>query len=237
MLATVGCTGKRADRQRGAYTAAMIRFARRLRMSLCVLLLAATGLVSRPASAAPRHYALDPVHTRVQFAVDHAGLSRALGSFSGITGALQLDPDDLGNAKVEAHIPITSLELGDAGWRNTMLARTWLAAERYPDAHFVSTRVEPGPDGALTVHGTLSLRGFTRDISLAARLNAIKRHPLNLRRTAGFSATTTIRRSDFGMGAWPSLVGDAVELRIEVEAVRRRPPRTPSPETDHADPQ
>ena len=71
-------------------------------------------------------------------------------------------------------------------------------------------------------------------MALDVRLNALKRHPLTLRRTAGFSATGTLRRSDFGMDAWRRVVGDEVELMIEVEATRRRSD-TPSPTPEPAD--
>ena len=54
-------------------------------------------------------------------------------------------------------------------------------------------------------------------------LNALKRHPLPpFRRTAGFSATATLSRADFGIDAWKSVIGDRVELRLEVEATRTR---------------
>ena len=84
-----------------------------------------------------------------------------------------------------------------------------------------------------------TLRGVSREVVLDVTLNALKRHPLPpFRRTAGFSATTTLSRADFGISAWPSVIGDKVELRIEAEAVRdaaaEAPPATtePTPEPD-----
>ncbi|MCQ7044216.1 YceI family protein, partial [Escherichia coli] len=69
----------------------------------------------------------------------------------------------------------------------------------------------------------LTLHGVTREVALDVRLNQLKRHPLPpFRRTAGFSATTAIRRSDFGIDAWKSVIGDEVQIRLEVEAVRDR---------------
>ena len=75
---------------------------------------------------------------------------------------------------------------------------------------------------------------MTRDAALEVAFNALKRHPLPpFRRTAGFSATTTLSRRDFGIDAWPSVIGDAVELRIEVEATRARG----AADADEADPE
>lgn len=171
----------------------------------------------------PERYRLDPVHTRVMFAIDHAGFSKAIGTVSGSTGTLAFDPEDWRSARIEASVPMTRIDLGDAAWNRATLAGNLLDAEDHPVATFVSTRIEPlAPDRA-TVHGTLTLRGVSREIALEVKLNALKRHPLPpFRRTVGFSATGMISRKDFGIDAWPSVIGDSVELRIEAEAVRDR---------------
>ena len=184
----------------------------------CVLLPAAVG-----AAAAPAQYAFDPVHTRVQFAIDHAGFSKAIGTVSGTTGTLVFDPDDWTLSRVEASIPMGRVDLGDAEWNQATLARNLLDAERHPVATFVSTRVEPIDDQRAIVHGDLTLRGETRPVALQVVLNGRKRHPLPpFRRTVGFSATAALSRADFGIDAWRSVIGDVVELRLEVEATRSR---------------
>lgn len=186
------------------------------RLFACLLLAAGA------ARAEPARYALDPVHSRIVFLVSHAGFSRAIGTFSGLAGELHFDPEDPAAARVEATVPIGRLELGDAKWRARILDPTFFDVEDFPSARFVSTRVEPQPDGALRVAGALTLHGVTREITLDARLNRLDRHPLTLRRTAGFSARTVLRRADFGMQKWKTLVGDEVEVLIEIEATRRR---------------
>lgn len=184
----------------------------------CLLLPAAINVI-----AAPVQYALDPVHTRVQFAIDHAGFSKAIGTVSGTTGTLVFDPDDWSLARVEVSIPIDRVDLGDAKWNQATLARNLLDAERYPVATFVSTRVEPIDAQRAIVHGDLTLRSETRPVALQVVLNQLKRYPLPpFRRTVGFSATATLSRADFGIDAWRSVIGDAVELRLEVEASRSR---------------
>ncbi|HEY5972805.1 MAG TPA: YceI family protein [Pseudoxanthomonas sp.] len=173
--------------------------------------------------AANANYQLDPVHTRVMLAVEHAGFSKAIGTVSGSTGALEFDPDDWTTAKLEVSVPLQRLDLGDEKWNKAVLANNLLDADEFPTATFVSTRVEPiGPQRASVV-GNLTLHGVTREVKLEVTLNALKRHPMPpFRRTAGFSATTTLSRADFGMDAWKSVIGDEVELRLEVEATRAR---------------
>ncbi|MCC4593457.1 YceI family protein [Xanthomonas campestris pv. cannae] len=188
-----------------------------LKPSLVALLLALPGT----ALAAPAQYALDPVHTRVLFAIEHAGFSKALGTVSGSTGTLVFDPDDWRSARLQARVPLQRLDLGDAKWNRAALAHNLLDGERYPEAQFVSTRVEPIDAQHAKVIGQLTLHGVTREVTLDVTLNAVKRHPLPpFRRTAGFSATTTLQRADFGISAWPSVIGGTVELRIEAEATR-----------------
>jgi polyisoprenoid-binding protein YceI len=177
----------------------------------CMLALAA------PAAAEPARYALDPVHTRVLFALDHAGYSRALGTVSGSTGSVVFDPDDWSSARVEVEVPLARLELGDAGWNSAALRM--LDAQAHPVVRFVSRRVEPVAADAARVCGDLTLGAATRDFCLDVQFNQLRRYPLPpFRRTAGFSAAGDLSRGDFGLTRWASLVGDAVELRIEAEA-------------------
>lgn len=189
--------------------------------TLCLLL--ASALASLPALAQVRVWTLDPVHTRVAFAIDHAGFSRSMGTFSRAEGILHFDPADLSATRLQVEIPVASLELGDDKWNQATLARNLLDAETHPVATFVSSRVEVLGDRHATLHGVLTLRGQAREVALDVTVNAVKRHPLPpFRRTAGFSATATLQRSDFGMVAWRSMIGDTVELRIEAEATVAR---------------
>lgn len=212
---------------------------------LRTVLFAAVVATAGAQAAQPEAYALDPVHTRVLFAIEHAGFSKALGTVSGSTGSLLFDPDDWRSARLDVRVPLTRLDLGEARWNAAALAANLLDGERHPEAHFVSTMVEPLDEGAIdesaleqdtldegmpdvnkpdpiaSVCGELTLRGVTRPLCMQVTFNALKRHPLPpFRRTAGFSATATLSRADFGIDAWQSMIGDRVELRIEAEAVR-----------------
>jgi len=173
------------------------------------------------ASAETAHYALDPVHTRVLFAVSHAGFSQALGTVSGSHGELWFDPDDWSSAKLTVEVPLQRLDMGDEKWTKAVLAANLLDSKDFPVARFASKRIEAQDATHARVCGDLTLHGVTRDTCLDVTFNQLKRHPLPpFRRTAGFSATTTLSRKDFGIVAWPTVIGDAVELRIEAEAVR-----------------
>lgn len=200
----------------------------------CAIVLAALAALpgAAPAEQAPApadaaaglaSYGFDPVHTRVMFALSHAGFSQAIGTVSGAAGSLRFDPADWRSARLDVQVPLTRLELGDDKWNKAALARNLLDGKRWPTARFVSAQVEPaaGDPQRFKVCGTLSLHGVDGPLCLDVKFNALKRHPLPpFHRTAGFSATATLSRAAFGIDAWKSVIGDEVELRIEAEAVR-----------------
>jgi polyisoprenoid-binding protein YceI len=146
-----------------------------------------------------------------------------MGTVSGSTGTFVFDPDDWSSARVEAQVPIEHLDFGDQKWNDAVLGRNFLQAKQHPVARFVSTRVEPIDATHATVYGNLTLRGVTQEVKLDVVFHQAKRHPMPpFRRTAGFSATGTLSRKAFAITAYPSVVGDEVELRIEAEGARSR---------------
>ena len=186
-------------------------------------LLLALAPPAGPALAQSQHYELDPVHTRVLFAVGHAGFSQALGTISGSSGELVFDPSDWRSARIAVDVPLARLDLGDADWNAAALGRRLLRAETYPVARFVSASVTPRDAEHAQVCGDLSLHGMTAPLCLDVTLNALERHPMPpFRQTVGFSAKGSLDRKAFGIDAWEGVIGDTVELRIEAEAIRRR---------------
>lgn len=186
-------------------------------LALCCAFAVAHGV----AHAEPARYRLDPVHTRVMFAVSHAGFSDALGTVSGSEGELWFDPDDWSAARIEVQVPMARVDLGDARWNAAVLGARLLDVQTHPQARFVSERSTRIDEDEGEVCGHLTLRGITQPLCLRVRVNQIKRHPMPpFRRTAGFSATAQLQRAAFGIDAWPSMIGDIVDLRIEAEATR-----------------
>lgn len=172
------------------------------------------------AAAAQADYAIDPVHTRVAAFVDHAGFSQAIGTFSGASGTVWFDPEQPGASRVDVSLPLARMDFGDADWNRKLAGRLFFASKRHPHIRFVSTSVEVLDATHLRVRGLLDLKGVQREVVLEATLNSARRHPMSLRHTIGFSASATLDRRDFRMGAYPNVIGNDVPVRIELEATR-----------------
>ena len=192
--------------------------------AFAIVAVAATPLAAQPAvdiaKIAAGTYKTDPAHTQVAFTVNHLGFTDYRGLVADATGQLVLDPKNPAAATVNIEIPISNIATNSAGLTKHLHSPDFFDSAKYPTATFRSTKVVvDGQEAKIT--GDLTLRGVTREVVLDAMLNAAKRHPMPpFRRTVGFSATTTLSRADFGISAWPSVIGDKVELRIEAEAVR-----------------
>lgn len=186
------------------------------------------------ASAATEIFNIDPVHTRVAFLVSHAGFSNAIGTFSGSTGQLQFDEKDWSQSSISVSIPVASLNLGDDEWQKKILDGTFFDVDKYAKASFVSQRIEKISDTNGIAHGVLTIRNISQPVSLDFSLNSLKRHPLNFKRTIGFSATAKISRKAFGMDAWSTLIGDDVKIIIELEAAKAKSVANLEPANDTA---
>lgn len=191
-------------------------------------------LLAGNASAETETFDIDPVHTRVAFLVSHAGFSNAIGTFSGSTGQLQFDEDDWSKSSIAVSLPIASLNLGDDDWQKKILDGTFFDVDKYAIASFISQRIEKISDTNGIAHGVLTIRNISQPVSLDFSLNLLKRHPLNFKRTIGFSATAKISRKAFGMDAWSTVIGDEVKIMIELEAAKAKPATKQEPANDTA---
>lgn len=175
--------------------------------------------LAAPAFAAET-YRFDTVHSQVQFRVDHLGFSESEGEFHDLRGEFRFDRDDWSTSSCDVTIGVASLDLDDDGWNRKMLERDWFDAARFPEMRFRCLKVERLDERSGRIDGELSLRGITRPVVLELRFNRAGIHKYSLKYTAGFMASTTIRRSDFGMVRYLPEIGDEIRIRLDIEGQR-----------------
>lgn len=170
------------------------------------------------AQAAPTRYDLDARHTQVRFGWTHFGFSHMTGRFDQVQAQFQFDPQDPAKSSVVVDIPITGIDTGVPALDEHLKSADFFDATQYPTATFRSTRVDSVGPKALKVTGDLTLHGVTKPVVLDVTINQVGPYPMGGRASAGFDASTTLRRSDWGIKAYVPNVSDEITLSISTEA-------------------
>ena len=184
------------------------------------LIAALAVLLPLTARAEPVAYHFDNPHTQILFFINHMGFSNSAGKFLEYDGTILFDSENPEESSVDITIPVASLDMGDETWNEHVTGEDYLNAAEYPEMTFRSTAIEVTGEKTADITGDLTLHGVTKPVVLKTVLNKVGPNPMSKKDQAGFSATTTIKRSDFGIDQSIPLVGDEVDIRIEVEAVK-----------------
>jgi polyisoprenoid-binding protein YceI len=187
------------------------------------LIAAALALVSTVAFAAPLTYKIDGNHTDVVASWSHFGFSNPIAHFGKVDGNITYDAANVGASKVEVTIPLSGLNSHVADFDAHLRSDDFFDAEKFPNITFKSTSVKAAGKGKLKVTGDLTIKGTTKPVVLNVTINKVAVQPMAKREAAGFSATTTIKRSDFGVGLYAPNVSDEVKLSITTEAIVPKP--------------
>jgi polyisoprenoid-binding protein YceI len=166
-------------------------------------------------------YRIDPRHTTVLFKVNHMGLSTFVGRFNRVDASLEYDPANPAAAKLSAVIETASIDVNNPNFSETLRSSDWFNSERYPQATFVTRSVELVDGSRAHFTGDLTLLGVTAPIQLDIHFNGGADNMLTGRYTLGFSATSTFKRSVFGMDQYIPAIGDDIEIEVHAEFQRR----------------
>jgi len=181
--------------------------------------LAIAGLLGAAASvqAAPVTYKLDPGHTMVLFSWNHFGFSNPTADLGLGEGTVVFDEQNPAQSSVQVTLPLAQLDTHVPDLDEHLKKADFFDAASYPVVTFKSTRVEPLGGGKFKVTGDLSVHGVTHPVVLDATLNKVGVHPMTQVQSIGFDATASIKRSDFGVGAYVPNVSDEIAIRITTE--------------------
>ncbi len=169
-------------------------------------------------------YRIDPAHSTAQFVVRHMMITNVRGAFGKVEGTVVYDPENPAQSSIEAAIDVASIETRDAQRDTHLKSADFLDADKFPKITFKSSKIE-GSGGEFRVSGDLTIHGVTRPVVLQVEgpTPAAKDPWGNTR--VGASATTRIKRSDFGL-TWNAaletggfLIGDEVKIELEIQLI------------------
>jgi polyisoprenoid-binding protein YceI len=181
--------------------------------------------VSFPQVAAASRWQIDPAHTSAQFAVRHLMISTVRGTFSKVTGAVNLDESDLAKSSVHASIDVASIDTREPKRDAHLKGPDFFDAAAYPAITFTSKNVAKLSETKFQITGDLTMRGVTKEVVLNVEgAPTPATDPMGNRRIGGV-ATTKLNRRDFGiqwnkiMDGGGVVIGDDVDVTIDVELV------------------
>ncbi|PKP84039.1 MAG: hypothetical protein CVT80_10390 [Alphaproteobacteria bacterium HGW-Alphaproteobacteria-2] len=187
----------------------------------CFIAAAALAAATATAAwAAPEKYVLDPGHSQVLFSYNHLGYSTTWGMFGGFEGEIMFDQEDPAASSVSVSIPVRSMLTGWEKRFQDFMSPDFFDAQEGDVATFTSTGIQVTGENTALITGDLTINDITQPAVLDAKLNQAGVHPQANKPWAGFDATTTILRSDFGLGLFAPFVGDEVTINISIEAMK-----------------
>lgn len=190
----------------------------KLMISAAVLGITAMA-VGTPAQAA--EYTIDPDHSHANFLVDHFGFSTIYGRFNEESGVIVFDPDNIEASSVEVVIQTASVDTNHVERDEHLRSPDFFNSDEFPEMTFTSTKVEKTGDNTGKIAGDLTFLGVTKEVTFDAVFNGTGSFPWDeSTEVVGFSATTIIDRTDFGMTYGAGGIGDEIQVVLQAEAHR-----------------
>lgn len=170
-----------------------------------------------PTWAEPVTYTFDPYHSYILWHINHFGFSNPSGKWM-VNGTLNLDEAKPENSSVNATIQIADLITGIPKLDEHLKSADFFDVAKYPTATFVSNKVHVAANNTAWVFGTLTLHGVSKPVTLEIKLNKLGINPFTQKKTAGFTGSAELHRSDFGISKYLPGLGDVINIEIEAEA-------------------
>ena len=172
-------------------------------------------------------WAIDPVHSSVEFSLEYMSMSLYRSGFRALEGTLRFDPARPAEASVTVTIPVASVDVTNERLMGRLMDPDLLGGKDHPTITFQSTRVEPVNAAQWKVSGDLTIHGVARPVVLDTRFLGQGTHPVSGKTVGTFRAETEINRSDFGVTYMAPLegggtyIGDRVAISLVIAAVRQ----------------
>ncbi len=184
--------------------------------------LALAAALALPASLAfgADKYVLDASHSQIVFSYNHLGYSTTFGMFSGFEGEIMFDQENPAASSVSVSMPAMSMFTGWEDRDAHLKSDDFFGVKDGDMISFTSTGIEVTGENTALITGDLTMNDVTKPVTLDATLNATGMHPMRKKDWAGFDATTTVLRSEFGLGKYTPFISDEVSVTISIEAMK-----------------
>ncbi len=168
-------------------------------------------------AAAVQNFTIDQTHSRALFRVHHVGASQFWGRFNDVSGTFSYQPDSADGMKFDVTIKTDSVDTGAKKLDDHLRSPDFFAAKDFPEMKFASTSARKVGANMYDVTGTLTIRGVSKP--LTAKLEFTGAASMGGGAKAGFEATFTIKRSEFGVnyGVENGALGDDVRVVVCLE--------------------
>jgi polyisoprenoid-binding protein YceI len=178
------------------------------------------GLTESFSAAAADFYTIDPRHTFPSFEIDHLGFSLQRGRFNETAGKITLDPESASGGSITVTIQTASISTGLAELEKHLRSEDFFDAARYPQIIFNADKLIYSGKKLAAVDGKLTMHGVTKPVHLTVDRFYCGLNPINMKKVCGANATTTLKRSDFGVDKYAPLLSDTVKIAIQIEAIK-----------------
>ena len=187
-----------------------------MKISIAVL---GAALLAAPAFAQTNNWNIDPNHSQAGFTIRHLGISNVHGTISKVSGTVVWDPKDPSKDSVVADLDATTVDTTTAARDTHLKSPDFFNIATFPTIHFQSTKVWKDSSGNLKITGDLTLAGVTKPVTLDVDGPVPPQKGQRGGFVSGLSASTVIKRADFGFGPKfaPPMLGDEVKVTIDAE--------------------
>lgn len=174
---------------------------------------------------AKSNWAVDVSHSAIDFSVKHMMIAKVKGSFHNFEAQIAADPEDLTTADIAVQIDLSSVDTRNADRDAHLKSADFFDVENNPKLLFKATKIVGKGDGEYAVTGDVTLHGVTRPETFSVTFEGIGKDPWGNEKV-GFSATGSLKRSDYGLTYNAALetggvlIGDEVKIAIEFEAAK-----------------
>lgn len=194
-----------------------MRFAYIAFLASCLCAANAQGVSTDSKQAPTGRYTIEPGHTQILFSIFHTGTTNYYGRFDKASGTLNYDAPQPEKSKVSITINMASIDTPSSVLNGELSGPTVFDVAKYPTATFTSTSIVRTGSTTGKVSGNLTLKNITKPVVLDVTFHGGAMNPMSNAYMVGFSASTTIKRTDFGITGmrWEPMVSDDVKLVIE----------------------